>query len=164
MTLPDAKRQRPVLDVSKITLRQCTALLKQIKGMPEAAPFLVPVDPVALRIPDYPTIVKSPMDLGTIDKKLTSSSYHDVESFIADVRLVFHNSYSTTKRTRRWEATTRSSMTNSRRSWASSSPAAARRSHSWAGGRRPSRPASHLNLHSCLDRLQACTWTRPCEV
>ena len=93
MTLPDPKRQRPALDVSKITLRQCTALLKQIKGMPEAAPFLVPVDPVALRIPDYPTIVKSPMDLGTIDKKLTSSSYHDVESFIADVRLVFHNSY-----------------------------------------------------------------------
>lgn len=78
----------PALDLSKITLRQCTALLEQIKEMPEAAPLLVPIDPW-----QYPTIVKSPMDLDAIDKKLTSNSYRDVESFVADVRLVFRNPY-----------------------------------------------------------------------
>jgi hypothetical protein len=30
-------------------------------------PFREPVDPVALNIPDYPQIIKNPMDLGTIE-------------------------------------------------------------------------------------------------
>ena len=89
--LPDAKRPR--LDLSKITLRQCTTLLKNLKQMPEAQPFLAPVDPVMLRIPDYPKIVKNPMDFGTIDKKLTSASYNDTDTFATDIRQVFHNSY-----------------------------------------------------------------------
>ena len=32
------------------------------------------------------------MDLGTIKKKLSSLEYPDVDSFVADVRLVFSNS------------------------------------------------------------------------
>ena len=37
-------------------------------------------------------LVKSPMDLGTIRDKLKNLEYPDVESFVADVRLVFSNS------------------------------------------------------------------------
>ena len=53
-----------------VTLRQCAALLKPLMKMDTAGTFLKPVDPVALNLPDYFSIVKEPMDLGTIQKKL----------------------------------------------------------------------------------------------
>ena len=53
-----------------LTLRQCTSLLKPLLKLDAASAFLVPVDPVSLNLPDYPKIVKEPMDLGTIQKKL----------------------------------------------------------------------------------------------
>lgn len=37
-------------------------------------------------------LITTPMDLGTIRDKLKSLEYPDVESFVADVRLVFSNS------------------------------------------------------------------------
>lgn len=45
-------------------------VLKALKGRTEARAFLAPVDPVALGIPHYRTIITRPMDLGTIDVKL----------------------------------------------------------------------------------------------
>ena len=41
--------------------------LKFIQQRPDAEPFSVPVDWKALELPDYPEIVKNPMDLGTIE-------------------------------------------------------------------------------------------------
>ncbi|KAK6969602.1 Bromodomain-containing protein [Favolaschia claudopus] len=61
---------------------------------------LYPVDPDALGIPHYSTIVRSPMDLSTIERKLNSSNpsndpehppYSTADEFIADVRLVVKN-------------------------------------------------------------------------
>jgi hypothetical protein len=74
-----------------------------LKKQKDAIPFNVPVDPVALNIPHYPSIIKNPMDFSTIERKLNSSNpvkpdpnpsnprYYNVEEFIADVRLVFSN-------------------------------------------------------------------------
>ena len=58
-----------------------------------AAPFNEPVDPVALKIPLYPKLIKTPMDLSTIKSKLAHSppSYPTVELFKNDVLLVFRN-------------------------------------------------------------------------
>ena len=56
-------------------------------------PFLDPVDPVALGIPDYFDIIKQPMDLGTIRKKLDNRQYATADQFEADVRLIFSNCY-----------------------------------------------------------------------
>uniref|UniRef100_M4C342 histone acetyltransferase n=1 Tax=Hyaloperonospora arabidopsidis (strain Emoy2) TaxID=559515 RepID=M4C342_HYAAE len=53
--------------------------------------FNNPVDPVQWNIPDYFDIIKCPMDLGTIKKRLESEHYSSVESFAGDVRLVFEN-------------------------------------------------------------------------
>jgi len=53
--------------------------------------FHAPVDPVALCIPDYYTIVKEPMDFGTIKKKLTDHVYMTCKEFVDDVELVFSN-------------------------------------------------------------------------
>ncbi|KAK6462916.1 Bromodomain-containing protein [Scheffersomyces coipomensis] len=56
-------------------------------------PFIAPVDPVALNIPNYFSVVKQPMDLGTIQSKLANNEYEHGDAFEADVRLVFKNCY-----------------------------------------------------------------------
>ncbi|GBG24663.1 Histone acetyltransferase HAC5 [Hondaea fermentalgiana] len=53
--------------------------------------FNNPVDPVALQLPTYFDVVKSPMDLGTMRKKLQRHEYADLEAFGRDVELVFSN-------------------------------------------------------------------------
>src|SRR5438105_15829930 len=44
---------------------------------PEANPFRAPVDPIQLNIPDYFAVIKKPMDLETIRKKLDQGRYHN---------------------------------------------------------------------------------------
>ncbi|XP_075414833.1 transcription intermediary factor 1-alpha isoform X2 [Tenrec ecaudatus] len=50
-------------------------------------------DPVPLTVPDYYKIIKSPMDLSTIKKRLQEdcSVYMKPEDFVADFRLIFQN-------------------------------------------------------------------------
>lgn len=67
-------------------------ILEEILRQPNAqSVFGVPVDPVALGLPDYAEIVKVPMDLGTVKRKLETSSYRDVQHLVADVHLTFDN-------------------------------------------------------------------------
>ncbi|KAG0522328.1 hypothetical protein BDA96_07G027500 [Sorghum bicolor] len=73
------------------SFKQCANLLKSLMGHGWAGPFLVPVDIVKLNIPDYFTIVKQPMDLGTIQKKMKAGMYSTPREFAADVRLTFSN-------------------------------------------------------------------------
>lgn len=56
-----------------------------------AGPFLVPVDPVALKIPDYFHVIKNPMDLGTVKTQLVSGHYTSSEEAAEDIRLVWKN-------------------------------------------------------------------------
>ena len=77
--------------------------IKSLKKLKDAFAFNHPVDPVALNIPHYPSIIKIPMDFSTIERKLTSSNpakpdpnpsnprYYSADEFVADVRLVFSN-------------------------------------------------------------------------
>lgn len=79
------------------------ATVRTLKRMKEAGPFLQPVDPNALGIPHYPTIITHPMDLGTVERKLQASNptkpdansvvgrYSTVDEFTADIRLIFAN-------------------------------------------------------------------------
>jgi bromodomain-containing factor 1 len=46
--------------------KECAACLEELEEKPEAEPFGTPVDWKGLNLPDYPKIVKKPMDLGTI--------------------------------------------------------------------------------------------------
>ncbi|EGG12925.1 uncharacterized protein MELLADRAFT_31247, partial [Melampsora larici-populina 98AG31] len=70
-------------------------VLKYLKKQKLAAPFLHPVDAEKLQIPDYPTIIKHPMDLATVETRLAlkPSYYKSAEEFIADVNLIFNNCY-----------------------------------------------------------------------
>ncbi|KAK3000716.1 hypothetical protein RJ639_021954 [Escallonia herrerae] len=71
--------------------QQCGAILRTLMSHPSAWVFNKPVDPVAMMIPDYFTVISQPMDLGTIKTKLGNDSYISAEEFAADVRLTFSN-------------------------------------------------------------------------
>ena len=58
-----------------------------------SSPFLQPVDPVALGIPDYFDIIKNPMDFSTIQKNIENHVLENREDFAAAVRLVFSNAF-----------------------------------------------------------------------
>ncbi|KAI7871314.1 Bromodomain-containing protein [Spinellus fusiger] len=79
--------------MTKDQLKYCGAIMRHLKKHRDAAPFLHPVDYVGLNIPDYPKIIKHPMDLTTVDRTLAKCQYVQVEDLIADIRLVFSNCY-----------------------------------------------------------------------
>jgi len=66
-------------------------LQKNLKKHPCSFIFSEPVDPVKLNIPDYFQVIKNPMDLGTVQKKLDRNEYASVDAIVADIRLTFQN-------------------------------------------------------------------------
>lgn len=76
-------------------------LEKLYRQDPESIPFRQPVDPQALGIPDYPTIVKKPMDLSTIKKKLDTEKYSDPWEYVDDVWMMFDNAWLYNRKTSR---------------------------------------------------------------
>ncbi|XP_056146573.1 bromodomain-containing protein 3-like [Lampris incognitus] len=77
-------------------LKFCDGILKDLLSKKHAAyawPFYRPVDAQALELHDYHEIIKYPMDLGTVKRKMDGREYQDAQEFAADVRLVFSNCY-----------------------------------------------------------------------
>ncbi|XP_077391228.1 bromodomain testis-specific protein isoform X2 [Festucalex cinctus] len=77
-------------------LRHCDAILKELfskRHYAYAWPFYTPVDTVALALHDYHDIIKQPMDLGTVKKKMEQREYTSAKEFAADVRLMFSNCF-----------------------------------------------------------------------
>ncbi|XP_045626948.1 bromodomain-containing protein 3 isoform X1 [Ursus americanus] len=77
-------------------LRHCDSILKEMLSKKHAAyawPFYKPVDAEALELHDYHDIIKHPMDLSTVKKKMDGREYADAQGFAADVRLMFSNCY-----------------------------------------------------------------------
>ncbi|XP_057509353.1 histone acetyltransferase GCN5 [Actinidia eriantha] len=65
-------------------------LLKAMHDHPDAWPFKEPVD--ARDAPDYYDIIKDPMDLKTMSKRVESEQYYvTLEMFLADVKRMFKN-------------------------------------------------------------------------
>lgn len=77
-------------------MKHCDAILKEMLSKKHAAyawPFYKPVDAEALELHDYHDIIKHPMDLSTVRKKMDKGEYNDPQSFATDVRLMFSNCY-----------------------------------------------------------------------
>ncbi|CAF4365053.1 unnamed protein product [Rotaria sp. Silwood2] len=55
--------------------------------------FRQPVNPVAFNIPDYPTIIKHPMDISTMHTKLLRGEYKNPLQFCDDAWLMFNNAW-----------------------------------------------------------------------
>ncbi|TPX68903.1 hypothetical protein SpCBS45565_g02812 [Spizellomyces sp. 'palustris'] len=73
--------------------KACARILKKLQRHPNAQAFLQPVDPVALNIPQYFDIIKRPMDLSTVQKKLESGEYKASDEFRDDVNLMLSNCF-----------------------------------------------------------------------
>ncbi|XP_033225270.1 bromodomain-containing protein 2-like [Belonocnema kinseyi] len=72
----------------------CNKILEELlskKHSDHAFPFYEPVDAKLLNLPDYHKIIKKPMDLGTIKRKMDSRMYKTSKEFASDVRLMFNN-------------------------------------------------------------------------
>jgi len=79
-----------VLPPPKLKLK-CLEVLKVLSDHPHEWVFNSPVDPVELGLPDYFQVIKKPMDLGTIKKRLENGCYVALEAFRCDVKLTFEN-------------------------------------------------------------------------
>ncbi|RCI03150.1 hypothetical protein CU098_000195, partial [Rhizopus stolonifer] len=90
---PSSSMAEPPAKLHPVLQSKMKALLSKVMKKPEALGFLEPVDPVALCVPHYPMIIKKPMDLGTMMKKLNSGQYKTVKEFESDMRLIFTNCY-----------------------------------------------------------------------
>ncbi|KAM5322679.1 bromodomain testis-specific protein [Glossophaga mutica] len=96
--LPDSQQQYKVVKNVKVTeqLRHCSEILREMlakKHYSYAWPFYNPVDVNGLGLHNYYDVVKNPMDLGTIKRKMDNQEYKDAYEFAADVRLMFMNCY-----------------------------------------------------------------------
>ena len=79
----------------KLELQECKKLLKDLLAHKSAWPFSRSVD--ITKYPDYYDTISNPMDLGTMKKKLDNCVYGELESFAADLRLVWANCYTYNK-------------------------------------------------------------------
>lgn len=69
---------------------RCAVLVADLKVLPDAVFFLAPVDWRAMNLPDYPVIIKHPMDLFTVEQKLREG-YSCPDQFVSDVRQIWKN-------------------------------------------------------------------------
>ncbi|CAB9517184.1 Bromodomain-containing protein 2 [Seminavis robusta] len=85
----------------------CRDVVNFLEKHQKAGPFLEPVDPVALGIPDYTKVIANPMDISTLSSKLENGQYSNVPpkqsagrspvarmlngTFRDDVELIFDN-------------------------------------------------------------------------
>lgn len=75
------------------SMKKCLKVLITLKKHQLAYPFLKPVDPIALHVPDYFDIVKEPMDLSTVEKNLRNGLYSNPSQFASDMRKIWNNSF-----------------------------------------------------------------------
>lgn len=106
-TKPDSRTKRPVKPAhpkdlvydtkrKKLSpeLRFCESVLDELRKSKYYEfnfSFMQPVDPVALNIPSYHKIVKKPMDLTTMSKKLAAGEYQSAKEFERDFDLIIKN-------------------------------------------------------------------------
>uniref|UniRef100_A0A8C4WWE3 Bromodomain-containing protein 3 n=1 Tax=Eptatretus burgeri TaxID=7764 RepID=A0A8C4WWE3_EPTBU len=94
-TLPSGQGKKSRLPASE-QVRFCAGVLKEMFAKKHAAyawPFYKPVDAEALGLHDYHDIIKHPMDLSTMKRKMEAREYQDLNEFASDVRLMFSNCY-----------------------------------------------------------------------
>jgi hypothetical protein len=73
---------------------QWAAMSKLLQSMiqrSDTEPFRVPVDWKGMGLFDYPTLIKKPMDLGTVKRNINGRKYKSIPEAAEDIRLVWTN-------------------------------------------------------------------------
>jgi len=83
----EVKKSTRLEDVKKVR-----TFLTKLSNFDSDGVFGNPVDPIAQGCPNYPEVVKNPMDLSTIKKKLSKNKYKSKEEVLQDVKLMIDNS------------------------------------------------------------------------
>lgn len=86
----ESLNKRIVLSSRTVT-HKCRPVIQELLEDQFGWVFRDAVDPVALGLPDYYDVIKNPMHLDLVRKKLENAIYSDTESFARDTRLVFEN-------------------------------------------------------------------------
>jgi hypothetical protein len=76
---------------SRTVTHKCLPVMQELIDDQFGWVFHDAVDPVALGLPDYFDVVKKPMHLELVKKKLENALYPEMDMYAADVRLVFGN-------------------------------------------------------------------------
>ena len=79
------------IGLSREQSSKALGLVTHLEKQHDAAEFLKPVDFKALGLDDYPLIIKHPMDLSTVKRKLRSSKYSSLAEVFADINLIWEN-------------------------------------------------------------------------
>ncbi|XP_014245152.1 bromodomain adjacent to zinc finger domain protein 2B-like isoform X4 [Cimex lectularius] len=87
-TPPPAKKEKSSKKLNK-DLAPCHQILEDLQSHDESWPFLLAVN--TKQFPTYKKIIRNPMDLQTIAKRLNHNEYKSKEEFVSDVRLIFDN-------------------------------------------------------------------------
>ena len=90
---PDSKRVKVENDkrVDELFKELAQIIHRKLWGKKECMYFKEPVDVIKLKIPDYHTYIKTPMDLGTVKQKLTKREYSTPLEVCEDIRLIWRN-------------------------------------------------------------------------
>lgn len=83
MRLRFRRRKSWIIEVNKVLKKMVIADIHHF--------FCKPVNFVELNIPDYPLVVRMPMDFQTLANKLNSGVYANVGQFVIDAELIFIN-------------------------------------------------------------------------
>lgn len=83
----------PSPELTKEQFKWYSQMLRNMKKKKDAVLFLQPVDPIALNIPTYFTVITSPMDISTIEKNISSNHYKNIKEVLSDTNLMFQNCF-----------------------------------------------------------------------
>ncbi|XP_024140259.1 histone acetyltransferase p300 isoform X2 [Oryzias melastigma] len=98
---PQAPAKKKIFKPEELRQALMPTLESLYRQDPESLPFRMPVDPQLLCIPDYFDIVKNPMDLSTIKRKLDTGQYQDPWQYVDDIWLMFNNAWLYNRKTSR---------------------------------------------------------------
>lgn len=77
--------------LSKEDSQKIKQLIENLELDPKCFIFLEPVDVEGLGLTDYLEIVKNPMDISTIKKKLKLNNYNSLQEVFSDLNLIWSN-------------------------------------------------------------------------
>ena len=79
------------IEITEEETKKLEKAIETLSKEKDAYDFLAPVDYNGLGLPDYPKIIKKPMDLGTVKDNLLKGEYNTIREFMEDITLIWQN-------------------------------------------------------------------------